>query len=252
MGRTGRCKEGKQEGAGKEKVGDLDSLLDELDKRLEVKLREQEERIVNGLEKKINTSLEYMEGNIEDLQKENKALKEEIRKLEEKCAKQDSQMQRMKREVEAVKEHAVRNEQYSRKNNLKIFGLKEKTGEDCMEEIQKMAKERLKVNIQREEMEIAHRLPAAKGPRPVIVKFRDTGSKFTLLKARKVLKGTGVSIAEDISQTILDTVKMLRDNENTKDTWCWNGKIYVKDKDDRVHKYSYGSAIPDIFLAKGK
>ena len=60
-----------------------------------------------------------------------------------------------------------------------------------------------------------------------------------------------MSIAEDISQTILD-LKMLRDNGNTKDTWCWNGKIYVKDKDDRVHKYSYGSAIPDIFLDKRK
>ena len=50
-----------------------------------------------------------------------------------------------------------------------------------------MAKERLKVNLQREEMEIAHRLPA-KGP--IIVKFRDTRSKFTL-KAQKVLKGLG-------------------------------------------------------------
>ena len=230
----------------------LSKFLEDLDVRLDKKLKEQEGRIIKEIERSINSSIEQVHASMEELKEENRKLKEELTEVEKKCDKQEGQINKLKREVEAVREHAIKNEQYSRKNNLKIFGLQEKEGGQCVEEVQTMVKEKLKLSLRKEDIEVAHRLPATKrsATRPVIVKLRDTGIKFSLLKARRLLKGTGVSVTEDISQSILDTTKQLRDSPTTKDAWCWNGKIYIKDDKDRIHKYSYGAALPEYFLRK--
>ena len=145
----------------------------------------------------------------------------------------------------------MKNEQYSRKNNLKIFGLVHNEGENCAKKMQKMVKEKLKINVAEEDVEIAHRLPASRQEnqeKAVIVKFRNPGVRYAILKARRALKGTGISICEDISASVLSTLKSLRENPNTKDAWCWNGKIFIKDQHDKMHSFGYGTAIPEFFI----
>ena len=55
-------------------------------------------------------------------------------------------------------DYAIKNEQYSRKNNLPIYGLKEERGEDLEGKVIKFAKDELNVKLQDQEIEIVHRV----------------------------------------------------------------------------------------------
>ena len=76
-------------------------------------------------------------------------------------------------------EYAVQNEQYPRKNNIRIFGLREEHGENLEEKVIKFAKESLDAHIGNDEIEIVHRvgrMPMQSGdgnmrPRATIIKF---------------------------------------------------------------------------------
>ena len=52
----------------------------------------------------------------------------EIRQVAEKNA---TKVNELKVQLDLVKCHSVENEQYSRKSNVRIFGMKEVRGEDC-------------------------------------------------------------------------------------------------------------------------
>ena len=114
-----------------------------------------------------------------------------------------------------------------------------------------MAKNMLKMTISRDNIETAHRLPTknGQGTKPTIVRLRDTETKFSLLKARKVLKGSGVTLAEDVTPGVLDQFKQIKESRNTKEAWIWMGKFYVRDSSDNVHKFGLGDTIPTFFLA---
>ena len=241
--------DGKTESKGSEVQGapaqqslNMDILLVELDKRF----AKQESR----LSETFNTSFEFLHETIRQLKEENTALKARLECVEERSEKQERKLLYLQREIEQVKEHTVKNEQYSRRNNLKIFGLKEETNEDTAEAVVKMVKDKMKITMSKDDIEVAHRIPTRGGTKPAIVKLRDTSTKFSLLKSRKSLKGSGITIAEDVTQSVLDQLKKITESENTKEAWIWMGKIYVRDNADNVHKYAIGDTIPVYFMSK--
>jgi len=220
----------------------METLLAELDKRF----AKQEERLSGT----INASLEFLHGTIKDLQDENSALKTRLETLEEQNDKQERKIQYLQRQMDQVKEHAIKNEMYSRRNNIKIYGLKESESEDTVDKVVEMAKNMMKMTISRDDIETAHRLPTknGEGTKPTIVRLRDTETKFSLLKARKILKGSGITLAEDVTPGLLDQFKRIKDSRNTRDVWIWMGKFYVKDCSDKIHKFGLGETIPAFFL----
>ena len=54
------------------------------------------------------------------------------------------------------KTHAVENEQYARKSNVKIFGVKEEKSEDTKSKVIKIFNEKLGVSLQ--DVDVAHRV----------------------------------------------------------------------------------------------
>ena len=64
----------------------------------------------------------------------------------------------MKRDNDFVWEYAVKNKQYSRKNNLRIHGLEEEQGENLEEKFVRFVRENLQEEIRPDEIEIIHRI----------------------------------------------------------------------------------------------
>jgi exosome complex exonuclease DIS3/RRP44 len=96
-------------------------------------------------------------------------------------------------ELTNVRVQANENEQYFRKYNLRIVGLNENDGENCVGEIIKLCKGKLNVNVDERDIDRAHRLgpKALSGrSRTVIVKFKSYGAKAEIYRQRKLLKGT--------------------------------------------------------------
>ena len=145
----------------------------------------------------------------------------------------------MKRDNDFVWEYAVKNEQYSRKNNLRIHGLKEEQGENLEEKFVRFVRENLQEEIRPDEIEIIPRICPKKfnngdqgsmsaRTRPVIVKLLSNESKMKILLKRKQLKGKGVAISEDMADDIAKRLKQLKKKRSIESAWFSNGKVKYK------------------------
>ena len=134
-------------------------------------------------------------------------------------------------------EYAVRNEQYSRKNNVRIFGVEEDPQENLEVKLINLAKEHPQVDIKPEEVEIVHRVGAVRRradasgnqkPRAIIAKFVSNKTKMKLLTKRRNLKGKRLAITEDMAPDIAKRLKELKEKPSVESAWFVNGKIRYK------------------------
>ena len=118
-------------------------------------------------------------------------LQEEITNLKDELAKLLS-------ELNEVKVKANSNEQNSRRNSFRIFGLNEEEGEDFYEKVLNLCENVLEIQVRRDELNRAYRVgkprEAEAGsenspPRAMIVKLSGYGTKVKFMKARRVLRG---------------------------------------------------------------
>ena len=153
----------------------------------------------------------------------------------------------LKQDIDLTWEYAVRKEQYSRKNNLRIVGIDEQEEEDLEAKFISCMRENLVEEVKPEEVEIIHRVGSKKftngtagnstgeqrsaRPRPVIVRLLSK-TKTRLLLKRCQLKGKKVVILEDMGQDLAKRLKKLKEKHLVDSAWFTNRKIKWKLKDD--------------------
>lgn len=266
-------------------LNDLNRKHDDIVRKLEsVATKDDVDSIRNEMDK-INKSLtkriDVLESRVYNLERErdgltNKvdALKREKGELEDKLSSHEQKMINCER-------NANDHEQYVRGWNLRFFGFPEEEGEketvgDCIDKVVKLANERLNVEIDRECIEIAHRtgqnrLPrqraervgehagasaggtgAGRGAkhRPIIVRFYSRLLRDELLTKRKVLKGSGISIGEDLTPVNFKLLKRVQEHHTTLSAWTHRGKVLAKLKTGPVVQVYAHSNVDDV-LSRG-
>ena len=98
----------------------------------------------------LENSFERMRGEIHDLAIENEKLREELKrcKAETETAKEIARNAEQETHVNRAK--LVELEQYTRRNNVRVFGVTEREGEtakECEEKIVSLVQDKLKINI---------------------------------------------------------------------------------------------------------
>jgi len=198
--------------------------------------------------------IEKLEARLFDFEKENDALKSELKKH--------------KREIERVEDEAKQSvvdleqtillqgerindlDQYSRRNNVVITGIKEdknttETAEKTAEIVVNTLKDKmndLQLNVN--DIDISHRMGRKQVDykRPIIVRFLQRTKRDTLMRRRKDLKETGVFINEDLSRMnkmVLNSAKrQLSENESV---WAFNGNLYHRSSDHAVNRIDFAS-----------
>lgn len=120
----------------------------------------------------------------------NSELKQKTKSLERKVQEQEDEIQRLQqgRHVD---------EQYTRRNNIEVFGLEQNDGEDPYQLVAKTARFYDK-NFQTTDIEYAHRLPTKNRNRPpsIIAVLKNRRQREDLLDAMKKSKRT-VEIKQD-------------------------------------------------------
>ena len=123
--------------------------------------QEQEQRIATIINNILDSKLEAFATRIENMVTQKvKALEERFQTLQSELAelKEDYNEslnhveQDLRSQVDDTWEYAVRNEQYSRKNNIRIYGIEENPDENLQVQIIGLAKEELGVEIKEEEI----------------------------------------------------------------------------------------------------
>lgn len=140
---------------------------------------------------------------IEDIKAQNRGIHEELKTLQtrvnliENNHKEDNNsLITLQREI--------------RKNNLVIFGLPGEEDEDLLHKILEFLKTVLKVQISEQEINDVYRFGKGDKDRPILVKLVSAHKKFRILKQGILLKGTKISISNDLIKEDREKQKILR------------------------------------------
>ncbi|KAK3108227.1 hypothetical protein FSP39_003566 [Pinctada imbricata] len=130
------------------------------------------------------------------------------------------------------------NEQYSRKTNIKIYGVQEVREENTQQVTCDVIKKTAGVELNTQDIIAVHRIPGAKSkqPRPIILKLRNTERKAQVMKKRSQVKrtGNGVRLADDVTAANTALIKTLNENADIDAAWYFNGTVYGQCGDQRI------------------
>ena len=219
----------------------VESVLKGIDDRMKKMVEEQVEVKVKDRVNEINNRLDY-------LTFENVEIKERLDKVENKLKKQ-------KEKTKAALEQSNYNEQFSRKNNVKVMGvevLEDETEVNLTEEIISIVRQKTHVNIQPSEIVALHRIPSKHNPKPVLVKFINNSVKTRLMKHRKIMKQQGYKLVDDVTKKNTELIGKLLKHDKIESAWFFNGFIYGKTTEGRRHKFDLFSDIDAVITPKKK
>lgn len=124
-------------------------------------------------------------------------------------------------------------EQYTRRNSIRIHGMPERSWGRRRENTLELVSDFLYNKLELEtDIEVAHRVGVkgqnSNNPRSIIVKFVRRSDKLKVMLRRKGLKGSGVSISDDLTTRNVNLIKEVREYERIEAVWSWDGKVYAK------------------------
>jgi len=127
------------------------------------------------------------------------------------------------------------NEQYSRRNNVRILGFKPNEREGCRSAAVRFIKNVLKVSsVCNDDIEVAHMAAGLSESTAnqqrrlsMVVRFCRRDKRDQVIRSRRILKGTHYAVTEDLTTLNVKTMNRLRNSDEVRATWSWNGKIYA-------------------------
>lgn len=171
-------------------------------------------------------------------------INEEVKWLDEYTGKLTAKVDALKKELSAHKEACRKQcdefDQYTRLNNLHVFGIPEIQCENTDEVARYFFMSILGVSLEARDIESSHRvgkapLPDDEGrvkPRAILVRFANYRHRRLVFERKKILRGTYINIKEDLTSHRLDLLKKAEGIYGSKNVWTVDGKICWKDENN--------------------
>lgn len=138
-------------------------------------------------------------------------------------------LSKIKTQMELLSLGFDRHETIMRRKVLLFHGVPEKPNEKLPESIFKVITDKLNLpEVPMDGLHVCHRLGSNHGKtRPVLVRFFDTEHRKLVWENKTLLKGTGVTITEFLTQSRHRVFTMARKHFGVKHSWTTDGKIVV-------------------------
>ena len=223
-----------------------ESLIRRVDKKLDEKL---ESDLEEKLDEKIKEKLKEASDRMDLLTYETVHLKEEVDKLQK-------ELIATKKVAQTASQRANTNEQYSRKNNIKIMGVVEDADEDeqkLTRKVQQILESKASVKLEDNKIMALHRIPGKVGmPKPVLIKLRNNNEKTKIMKKRKEMKHAGYRLVDDVTKANTKLINRLMEHKDIDSAWYFNGSVYGKSKSGTRFKFEVHSDISEVLEGKKK
>lgn len=137
----------------------------------------------------LKSNQEQLKKDLKDLTEMNKSILAENERLRKSFKEKDEQIQNLEAALEKATYDIDSQEQYSRKNNIRITGITETANENILNCVLELFNTKLELQLRPEDIEKAHR-SGTKGtqPRPIIVRFCSYATRDLVYRRRKKLK----------------------------------------------------------------
>ena len=123
-------------------------------------------------------------------------------------------------------------EQYSRKNNIKIMGVTERSDETVemqTDNVCNILYQKAGVEIEQRDIVAIHRIPGkARMPKPVLIKVKNSHEKSKIIKKRKEMRNAGFRLVDDVTKLNTELINRLSSHEGIESAWYFNGSVYGK------------------------
>lgn len=158
----------------------------------------------------------------------------------------------LKRDMTTLKVQNNELEQYSRRTCVREFGIHESKVENCEQFVTEVLTQRWKLDMTSEVIEVAHRMGKVRTdkPRGIIVRFVSRKSKEIVMLHKSSLKGSGVSIFDDLTATNMHLMNTAKKHDLVENASSINGKVIILGKNDQKHRIQLDSDITAL-LTRG-
>ena len=182
---------------------------------------------------KVMERIERNEGQIMELEVSMEQKTKEITSLKKQVESQHDRINGLQAEMNSL-------EQYSRRNCLLVFGVKEEKSEDTTEIVRGVVSRHLGIELRKDDIDRSHRIQPRRRtennqqgdkrnppPKPIIVKFTTYRIRNEVLSNRRKLKGTGLGIDENLTKANAELLSAAKKTQGVKAAWSSDGRILV-------------------------
>ncbi|XP_033731169.1 uncharacterized protein LOC117320790 [Pecten maximus] len=214
----------------------MDSIVFKLKEDIQTEIQRQNEELVNSFKLRINT-----------LESENEELKDKVSLLEQRQCDSDYTINDLECKFNDL-------EQQGRKNSVRISGLHDpsvkESVEDCVKKVVEFSNTKLGVSLRPEDIDIAHRLGKFDNSRKrtVIVKLTHRTKKQELVRARRILKGTGLIVSEDLTRFNQQRLSEAFRLDCVQNSYSIDGKLFVVLKNGKRRRLFYSTKLTKSYL----
>ncbi len=227
----------------KDQFSKMETLLNDKLGKLEGKIGVSE----SNLSAQITRQFDSLRSEIFSLQQENDYLKTKVSDTEDAIEELENEVQRLQKTVEKEREFRNDLEQYQRRDSLRFLGVGpdggRETADDCEEKVLAIINDELGLNhILSADISIAHRIGVRFiKPRPILVKFLSRKHKTQVMQKRRLLKGSGRGIVEDLTPINMKRLKSVQQHPKVKNSWTKEGTIHAVLHNGKIVKVTEGN-----------
>ena len=103
---------------------------------------------------------------------------------------------------------------------------------------------------------IAHRLKSrSESHPPLIVRFASRAAKLEVMRNRKQLKGSKITIVDDMCRDLYQVFHEAKQETRVKASWTWNGKVFgqvnLPNGKEKTVQIQYGQSIDEAIAISG-
>ena len=191
------------------------------------------------------------------------SLQKEVGELRDIIKGKDSKIADLESRIALLEKKQDESEQYSRRNSLRVSGIKESDSEDVVEQVINLFNDQMSISppITAEDFDRVHRVGPknAEKSRAILVKFSTYPARNRVFRSKKLLKpdkkatpttggasdtnqskGRGtqkIFINEDLTKyraQLLYQARTLKRQKKIEDCWSWDGSILIKNKAAKI------------------
>lgn len=183
----------------------------------------------------IEKSLDHLSSQYDELLKKTENQSRTIEELSKKTNRLEALVVERDEEIQSLKLAVDNAEQYSRRNNIEIHGVKQVANENLTHIIESIA---VKLDLpppKDQSVEAVHRLHSKEGKTaPILVRFSERNTRDMWIKKRVTLRSEGIYINENLTKLLKSLFWSTRTRAKEKQykfVWVRNGKIFVRQKE---------------------
>lgn len=144
----------------------------------------------------------------------------------------------LEQKMENISKQIDDQEQFSRRNNLRIYGVPEEMNENVSDKLITLFQNKLGIKVSTQDVDFCYRVKSKEGAnRCVIVRFCQNWLKQEIFRSKRKLKGSNIVIKEDLTLRRVSVYKQACIKFDPKNVWSSEGKVVCK-INNRIYKFS--------------